>query len=98
MGQVAPSTPPPFTMQDSNFPAMGIASLDSCNSVLPRVKVKAWAQHAAAASSGSRSSSSPKCVAVSTLQYTTPHNPLQVQDAPPLSSPPLPPGPQVSVL
>jgi hypothetical protein len=34
---------------------------------------------------------------VSTLQYTTPHNPLQVQDAPPLSSLSLPPDPQDSV-
>ncbi len=55
------------------------------------------AQHAAAALSRSRGSSSLKCVAVSTLQYTMPHNPPQVQDAPPLSSLSLPPDPQDSV-
>jgi hypothetical protein len=32
MGHVAPGTPPPFTMQDSNFPAMVGASLESGNS------------------------------------------------------------------
>jgi hypothetical protein len=85
-GHVALGTPPPFIMQDSNFPAMGGASLESRNSGPPRVRTKTWAQHAAAASLGSRGSSSHKCVAVSTLQYTTSHNPPQLQDAPPLSS------------
>ncbi len=27
MGHLAPGTPPPFTMQDSNFPAMGVQVL-----------------------------------------------------------------------
>jgi hypothetical protein len=97
MGHVAPGIPPLFTMQDSDFPAMGGASLESRNSGPPRVRTKTWAQHAAAALSGSRGSSSFKCAAVSTLQYTTPHNPLQVQDAPPLSSSSLPLDPQDSV-
>ncbi len=48
----------------------------------------------AVALSGSRGSSSFKCVAVSTLQYTTPHNPPQVQDAPLLLSSSLSPDPQ----
>ena len=97
MGHVVPGTPPLFTMQDSNFPAMGGASLESRNSGPQRVRTKTWAQHAAVASSGSRGSSSLKCVAVSTLQYTTPHNPPQVQDAPLLSSSPLPLDAQESV-
>jgi hypothetical protein len=76
MGHVVPGTPPPFTMQDSNFPVMGGASLESRNSGPPLVRTKTQAQHAAAASPGSRSSSSLKCgVVVSTLQYTTLHNP-----------------------
>jgi hypothetical protein len=91
MGHVAPSTPPLFTMQDSNIPAMGGASFELLNSGPPRVRTKTWAQHVAAALSGSRGSSSLKCVAVSTLQYTTCHNPLQVQDAQLLSSLSLPP-------
>jgi hypothetical protein len=94
MGHVTPGTPPLFSMQDSIFLAMGGASLESRNSGSPLVMTKNWAQHAAAASSGSRGSSSLKCVAVSTLQYTMPHNPLQVQDAPPLSFSSLPPDPQ----
>jgi hypothetical protein len=97
MGHVAPGTPTPFTMQDSNFPAMGGASLEARNSGPPRVRTKTWAQHAAAGLLGSRGSSSLKCVAVFTLQYTTPHNPLQVQDTLPLSSLSLPPNPQDSV-
>jgi hypothetical protein len=97
MGHVAPGTPPPFTMQDSNFPAMGGASLQLHNSGLPQVRTKTRAQHVAAALSGSRSSSSLKCVAVSTLQDTTPHNPPQVQDALPLLSLSLPLDPQDSV-
>jgi hypothetical protein len=96
-GHVAPGTPPPFTMQDSNFPVMGGASLELRNSGPPHVRTKTRAQHAAAASSGSRGSSSFKCVAVTTLQYTIPHNTPQVQDAPPLSSLSLPPYPQDSV-
>jgi hypothetical protein len=94
---VAPDTPPPFTMQDSNILVMGSASLELHNSGPPQVRAKTWAQHAAAASSGIRGSGSLKCVAVSTLQYTMPHNPLQVQDAPSLSSSSLPPDPQDSV-
>jgi hypothetical protein len=78
-GHVMPGIPPPFTMQDSNFPIRGAASLESRNSGPPRVRKKTWAQHAAVALSGSRGSSSLKCVAVSTLQYTTPYNPPQVQ-------------------
>jgi hypothetical protein len=97
MGHVAPGTPPPFTMQDSNFPAMGGTSLESCNSGPSHDRMKTWAQHAAVALSGSRGSSSLKCVAVSTLQYTMPQNPLQVQDTPLLSSLSLPPDPQDSV-
>jgi hypothetical protein len=97
MGHVARGTPPPFTMQDFNFLAMGGASFESHNSGPLRVRTKTWAQHAAVASSGSRGSSSLKCVAVSTLQYTMPHNPLQVQDASLLSSLSLPPDPQDSV-
>ncbi len=96
-GHVAPGTPPLFTMQDSNFLAMGGTSLELRNSGPSHVRTKTQAQHAAAALLGSRGSSSPKCVAVSTLQYTTPHNPPQVQDAPPLSSLSLPPDPQDSV-
>jgi hypothetical protein len=97
MGQVVPGTLPPFTMQDSNFLAVGGASLESRNSGLPQVRTKTQAQHVAVASSGSRSSNSLKCVAVSTLQYTMPHNPLLVQDALPLSSSSLPLDPQDSV-
>ncbi len=59
--------------------------------------MKTWVQHAAAASLGSGCSSSLKCVAVSTLQYTMPHNSPQVQDALPLCSLSLPPDPQHSV-
>jgi hypothetical protein len=91
MGHVVLDTPPPFTMQDSNFLAMGDASLESHNSRLPHVRTKTRAQHAAVASLGSRGSSSLKCVAEFTLQYTTPHNSPQVQDALPLSSLSLPP-------
>ncbi len=97
MGHVAPGTPPPFTIQDSNFPVMEGASLESRNSGPPRVRTKTRAQHAAAALSGSRGSSSLKCVAVSTLQYTVPHNPPQVQDAPLLSSSSLSPDPHDSI-
>jgi hypothetical protein len=97
MGHVAPGTPPPFTMHDSNFPVMGDASFELHNSGPPHVRTMTWAQHAAAALSGSRGSSSLKCVAVSTLQYTMPHNPSQAQDAPLLSSLSLPPDPQDSV-
>jgi hypothetical protein len=96
-GHVAPGTPPPFTMQDSYFPATGGASLELHNSGPPQVRMKMLAQHASAASLVSRSSSSLKCVVVSTLQYTTPHNPPQVQDALPLFSSSLPPDPQDSV-
>ncbi len=85
-GHMALSTPPLFTMQDSNYLAMGGASLELRNSGPPQVRTKTWAQHAAAALLGGRSSSSLKCVVVSTLQYTTPHNSPQVQDAPPLSA------------
>jgi hypothetical protein len=98
MGHVAPGIPPPFTMQDSNFPVMVGASLDSRDSCLSHIRTKTHAQHAAVALSGSRgSSSSLKCVAVSTLQYTTPHIPLQVQDAPLLLSLSLSLDPQDSV-
>jgi hypothetical protein len=84
-------------MRDSNFLAMGGVSLESHNSGLPQVRTKTRAQHAAAALSGSRGSSSLKCVAVSILQCTTSHNPPQVQDALPLSSSSLSPDPQDSV-
>jgi hypothetical protein len=97
MGQVVMGTLPPFTMQDSNFLVMGGASLESRNSGPPCVRTKSRAQHAAVASSGSRVSSSLKCVVVSTLQYARPHNPPQVQDELPLSSSSLPPDPQDSV-
>jgi hypothetical protein len=93
MEHEALGTPPLFTMQDSDFLAMGSASLESHNSGPLHVRRKTRAQHAAVALSGSRGSSSLKCVAVSTLQYTTPHNPLQVHDAPPLSSLSLSPDP-----
>jgi hypothetical protein len=94
---VAPGTPALFTMQDYNSLAMGGASLELPNSGPPQVRTKTRAQHAAAASSGSRCSSSLKCVVVSTLQYIMPHKPPQVQDAPSLSSLSLPPDPQDSV-
>jgi hypothetical protein len=96
-GHVVPGTPPPFTMQDSNFLTMEGASLESRNSGPPQVRTKTRAQHAAAALSGSRSSISLKCVVVSTLQYTMPHNPPQVQDALLLSSLSLPLDPQNSI-
>jgi hypothetical protein len=96
-GHVAPGTPPAFTMQDSNFPTMGGASLESRNSGPPCVRTKTRAQHAAVALLGSRGSTSLKCVAESTLQYTTPHNPPQVQDAPLLSSSSLSLDPQDSI-
>ncbi len=76
---------------------MGGASFDPRNCGPPQVITKTRAQHAAVASSGSRSSSSLKCVEESTLQYTTPNNPPQVQDTPPLSSLSLPSDPQESV-
>jgi hypothetical protein len=75
-GQLVPGTPPPFTMLDSNFPEMGGACFESCNSGPPQIRTKMRAQHAAAALSGSRSSSRLKCVVESTLQYTKPNNPL----------------------
>jgi hypothetical protein len=81
-------------MQDFNFLVMGSASLELRNSGPLRIRMKTWAQHGAAASSGSRGSSSLKCVAVSTLQYTMPQIPSQVQEAPPLSSSSLPLDPQ----
>ncbi len=81
LGHVTLGTHPPFTMQDSNFPAMMGASLESRNSGPPHVRTKTCTQHAAAALSGSRGSSSLKCVAVSTLQYTTPQIPPQVKYA-----------------
>jgi hypothetical protein len=92
-----PGTPPLFTMQDSNFPARGGASLELRNCGPLRIRTKTRAQHAAAASLGSRGSSSLKCVAVYTLQYTMPHNPPQVKNAPPLSSSSLPLDPKDSV-
>ncbi len=62
------------------------ASLELRNSGPLRVRTKTCTQHAAAAPSGSRGGSSLKCVAVYTLQYTTPHNSPQVQDTPLLLS------------
>ncbi len=62
MVHVVPGTPPPFTMRDSNSPAMGDASLESRNSSPPQVRTKMRAQHMTAALSGSISSSSLKCV------------------------------------
>jgi hypothetical protein len=96
-GHVAPGAPPPFTMQDSDFPVMVGVSLELRNSGPLRTRTKTCAQHAAAASLGNRGSSSLKCVAVSTLQYTMPHIPPQVQDAPLLLSLSLSPDPQDSV-
>jgi hypothetical protein len=96
-GHVVLGTPPPFTMQDSNFPAMGGASLELHNSGPLQVRTKTQSQHAAAALLESRGSSSLKCVAVSTLQYTKLHNPPQVQDALPLSSLSLTLDPQDSI-
>jgi hypothetical protein len=58
MGHLALGTLPPFTIQDSNFPAMGGASLESRNSRSLQVRTKMRAQHAAAALSGSRGSRS----------------------------------------
>jgi hypothetical protein len=84
-GHLAPGTLPPFTMLDSNFPAMEGESLAPRDSELPQVRTKTWAQHVAAASLASRISSI-KYVVDSTLQYTTPNILLQVQD-------PLPPPP-----
>jgi hypothetical protein len=55
-GHAVPSTPLLFTMQDSNFWAMGGTSLESCNSWPPQIRTKTRAQHAAAALSGSRGS------------------------------------------
>jgi hypothetical protein len=63
------------------FPVMVGASLELRNSGPLHIRMKTRAQHAAAALSGSRGSSSLKCVAVSPLQYTTSHIPPQVQDA-----------------
>jgi hypothetical protein len=97
MGNVVSGTPPPFIMQDSDFPVMMGASLELSNSGPPCVRTKTWAQHAAAVLSGSRGSSSLKCVAVSTLQYTTPHISLLVRDALLLLSSSLSPDPQDSV-
>jgi hypothetical protein len=96
MGHVALGTLPLFTMRDSNFLEMVRGSLELCNIGPLQVRTKTRAQHAAGASSGSRSSSSLKCVVVSTLQYTMLHNPPQVQDTPPLSSLSLSPDPQDS--
>jgi hypothetical protein len=86
MGHVVPGTPPPFTMPDSNFLVMVGVSLELRNSGPLRTRTKTHTKHATAASLGSRGSSSLKCVAVSTLQYTMPHNPPQVQDTPLLLS------------
>jgi hypothetical protein len=77
---VVPGTPPLFTMQDSIFFVMVGVKLESGNSGPLRTRTKTRAQHTTLASSGSRGSSSLKCLAVSTLQYTTPHIPPQVQD------------------
>ncbi len=96
-GHVAPGTPPLFTKQDSNFPAMVGTSLELRNSGPLRVRTKTHTQHAAAALLGSKGSSSLKCEAVSTLQYTLPHNPPQVQGTPLLSSSSLSPDPQDSI-
>ncbi len=96
-GQLAPGTPPPFTMLDSNFLAMEGARLSLHDSRLLQVRTKTRAQHAAAALLGRKSSSSLKCVVESTLQYTTPNYSPQLQDAPPLSSLSLPLDPQESV-
>jgi hypothetical protein len=51
-GHVAPGTPPPFTMQDFDFPTMGGASFESRNSGPPHVRTKTQAQHASVALSG----------------------------------------------
>jgi hypothetical protein len=97
MGHVAPGTPPPFTMQDSSFPVMVGVSLELRNSGLLHTRTRTCAQHAAAASFGSRGISSLKCVAVTTLQYTMPHIPPQVQATPLLLSSSLSPDPQDSI-
>jgi hypothetical protein len=69
---LAPGTPPPLTMLNSNFLVMEGASLAPRDSGLPQVRTKTRAQQAAAALSGSRISSI-KCVVESTLQYATPN-------------------------
>jgi hypothetical protein len=84
-------------MLDSNFLAMEGASLASHNSGPPQIKTKTRAQHAAAASLGSRSSRI-KCVVESTFQCTTLNIPLQVQDPLPLSSLSWPSDPQESII
>jgi hypothetical protein len=96
-GHVVPGTPPPFTMQDSNFPVIVGASLESRNSGPLHIRTKTCIQHAAVALLGSRGSSSFKCEALSTLQYTMPHIPPQVQDTPLLLSLSLSLDPQDSV-
>ncbi len=68
---VALGTPPPFTMLDSYFPTMGGASFESPNSGPTQVRTKMLAQHAAAALSGSRSSSSLTYLVEST--FSIPH-------------------------
>ncbi len=81
-GHVAPGSPPPLTMLDSDFLAMEGASLAPQDIGLSQVRTKTRGQHAAAASSGSRLSSI-KCVVDSTLQYAMANNILlQVQDPP----------------
>ncbi len=79
------------------FPGNGGQKFLSVQQWALQVRTKTLAQHAAAALSGSRSSSSLRCLVESTLQYTTPNNPPHLQDTPPLSSTPLPPDPQESV-
>ena len=96
-GHVPPGSLSPFKMLDSNFPAVEGASLAPRNSGPLQVRTNTRAQHVAAASLGSRISSI-KCVVESTLQYTMPKIPLQVQDPSPLSSAFWPLDPQESII
>jgi hypothetical protein len=73
-------------MLDSDLLAMEGASLALRDIGLLQVKTKTQAQHAAAASSGSRLSSN-KCVVDFTLQYTTPNGILLQVQNPPAPSP-----------
>jgi hypothetical protein len=97
-GHLAPGSPPPFTMLETDSPAVEGASLAPRDIGPSWIRTKIRAQHVAAALSGS-SSSSIKCVVDSTLQYTTPNDTsLQVQDPPPPSPAFWPVDHQVSVI
>jgi hypothetical protein len=84
-------------MLDTNFLAIEGTSLAPGDSGRPQVRTKTRAQHAAAASLGSRRSNL-KCVVESTLQNTMSNFPLQVQDPPPLSPASWPPDLQETII